>query len=169
MWNKIVCWPTNLPKLKKQKMFKCRHCKRRFITRQGLGGHTSKMHPGASTGYQRKLIRRAERESDRAVHRIAKELYAGLKQGTLDHRTNTTFKWLRNRMTAYEKAQAQLPAGEAASGAGLITTEKIKQSEKDRVRRIKNKVWRVLEKPQAERKKLLGGKWLARFDLIKPS
>ena len=35
--------------------------------------------------------------------------------------------------------------------------EKIKQSEKDRVRRIKNKVWRVLEKPEAERKKLLGG------------
>lgn len=52
--------------------FTCKLCNKTFYTRQGLGGHASKKHPGASTSYNKKVQRRAERNNDRLVLQVAK-------------------------------------------------------------------------------------------------
>ena len=38
------------------------------------------------------------------MHRVAKEIYTGLKNETLDPVTAKTFRWLRKRQTNAEKA-----------------------------------------------------------------
>ena len=82
-----------LPTKLKKKNFSCKHCSKQFKTRQALGGHTSKLHPGRSEKFKLGLIRREERANDRYVHSLAKEIYQSLKQNTLDVKTYQTFKW----------------------------------------------------------------------------
>ena len=68
-----------------------------------MGGHTAKSHRGMSERNARKITRRMERTTDRAVHRLAKAIYAKMKQGTLDALMQDTFKTMRRRMTAAER------------------------------------------------------------------
>ena len=78
-----------------QSVFQCRHCSKSFATRQGLGGHASKKHPGLSLTYQAKVTRRHQRKNDRLVLNIAKDLLSGMsgKDGdTLDPLTAKLFK-----------------------------------------------------------------------------
>ena len=133
-------------------MFRCRHCRRAFPTRQALGGHTGKKHHGASDIYRKKVQRRAERCNDRLVHKIAKQIYAGMKERKLDPITKNTFKWNRKRLTAAERAQIQIckkQGKKIKKGKNMptIDEELVKQSDKGRVRRIKEKVWKVLNRP----------------------
>ena len=95
-------WPR--PLKTKKKLFSCEHCSRKFRTRQALGGHTSKIHPGSSERFKRMIVRREQRANDRHVHRLAKEIYVGLKLNTLDAKTYKTFKWQRNRLSNHELA-----------------------------------------------------------------
>ena len=92
-----------MPYRKSKMQFKCRHCTKRFRSRQALGGHASKIHPGKSEKNAHKVTVRARRFNERAVHKIAKEIYAEMKAGTLDDLMKHTFRWRRNRKTVAEK------------------------------------------------------------------
>ena len=70
-------WPKP-PRIVKRRNFSCKICAKKFRTRQALGGHMSKLHPGSSEKYKRKLMRREERVNDRYVHSLAKEIHEGL-------------------------------------------------------------------------------------------
>lgn len=52
--------------------FICSECNEFFETGQALGGHMSRVHPGQSISYARKLQRREERGFDRELLRLAK-------------------------------------------------------------------------------------------------
>ena len=55
--------------------FICKSCNEEFGTGQALGGHMSRVHPGESKSYQKKLQRRDERHFDRALLRYAKQMH----------------------------------------------------------------------------------------------
>ena len=152
--------PPKLPKVISKNQFKCKHCKIRFRTRQALGGHTSKKHAGLSTTFAYQMIRRAERVNERYVHRLAKEIYHGLQQNTLDQQTLRTFKWQRKRLTLHERA---VLLGESKDVLDEQTIKQIKESDKGRVRKIKVKVWAVLRRPHSLQRHLLGPDWLEKF------
>ena len=86
----------------KKQAFECKHCKRSFTTRQGLGGHASKRHPGESDTYQAKVTRRAQRKNDRMVLGIAKQLLISINKGSIDDFTRKVFKRQRNRRPILE-------------------------------------------------------------------
>jgi len=50
-------------------------CTRRFKLFTQLGGHKSKSHPNRSTVYQAKMIKRKARENERALLKMAKEVF----------------------------------------------------------------------------------------------
>ena len=52
--------------------FHCEACNEDFLTGQALGGHMSRVHPGQSNSYARKIQRREERTFDRELLRLAK-------------------------------------------------------------------------------------------------
>ena len=54
--------------------------------------------------YAAKKAKRESRLLDRAIYTIAKSLHLSMKEKTLDQRTLSTFKWIKNRMTAAERA-----------------------------------------------------------------
>ena len=56
--------------------FHCDECNEDFTTGQALGGHMSRVHPGRSETYARKVERRREREFDRELLRLAKIKHA---------------------------------------------------------------------------------------------
>lgn len=55
--------------------FICKSCNEEFGTGQALGGHMSRVHPGESKSYQKKLQRRDERHFDRALLKYAKKMH----------------------------------------------------------------------------------------------
>ena len=59
-----------------EESFYCIPCEEFFETGQALGGHMSRCHPGQSDSYARKVQRRKEREPDRELLRLAKEMHA---------------------------------------------------------------------------------------------
>jgi hypothetical protein len=61
---------------KDQQEFICKECNENFHTGQALGGHMSRVHPGQSSSYARKLQRRDERVLDREFLRFAKIMHA---------------------------------------------------------------------------------------------
>lgn len=85
--------------------FTCRHCGIAFQTRQGLGGHASKKHPGQSETYQAKVIRRSQRKNDRLVLGIAKDLLKAMtsEKEVLDPLTAMLFKRQRRPRTYLAK------------------------------------------------------------------
>jgi len=74
----------NTPDLEMQKIqdgsqasaFYCSTCDEHFSTGQALGGHMSRVHPGQSNSYARKIQRREERAFDRELLRLAKVKHA---------------------------------------------------------------------------------------------
>ena len=70
-----VCVTSRDPETGKQ-IFYCRPCDEEFDTGQALGGHMSRVHPGKSESYARKIARRREREFDRELLRLSKEQHA---------------------------------------------------------------------------------------------
>ena len=118
------------------------------------------MHPGKSETFKKQMVRREERTAERYVHQLAKQIYAGLRNNTLDPRTHETFKWQRKRLALYEKAQLQTNPDQAAP---TFTVQQQKESDKGRVRKIKVKVKRVLEMPYCVQKLKLGKEWLEKF------
>ena len=85
------------------------------------------------------------------MHAIAKALYEAMKAEKLDTVTYSTFKWLRNRKTAAEQEEEANSEGRSPSVVSTDILQRNKQSDKGRVRRIKDKVWRVLKLPQITR------------------
>ncbi len=57
------------------KAYKCEHCFLKYKSPQALGGHQSKAHPGQSSTYSLKLLKRKEREPERMMLQEAKDLY----------------------------------------------------------------------------------------------
>jgi len=53
---------------------KCKFCDKKF-TRQGLGGHMSRAHPGQSLDYKKKKETRANREDALGLLRLAQDVY----------------------------------------------------------------------------------------------
>lgn len=64
--------PSQLEERKERSRFHCDECNENFTTGQALGGHMSRVHPGKSSSYARKVNRREERTFDRELLRLAK-------------------------------------------------------------------------------------------------
>ena len=60
--------PTNLVE-----NFLCEKCGEVFTSGWALGGHASRVHPGESMSYRKKIQRRQERENERLLLKLAKE------------------------------------------------------------------------------------------------
>lgn len=65
----------------KEPDFQCKTCREVFPTGQALGGHMSRVHPGQSTSYAKKLQRRDERSFDRELLRLAKIMHSEEHKG----------------------------------------------------------------------------------------
>ena len=93
-----------------------------------------------------------------------------MKQGGLQGKARDTFKWIKNRATVAEQLEKALNTKHKSDSVQeqLVPQELIKLSDKGRVRRIKEKVWKVLERPTGERKRMLDEVWMKKFDVIKP-
>ena len=59
---------------KPSELRKCKFCEKKF-TRQGLGGHMSRAHPGQSEDYKKKKETRHGREDDLRLLRLAQDVY----------------------------------------------------------------------------------------------
>mmetsp|Transcript_25880 Transcript_25880/g.25150 ORF Transcript_25880/g.25150 Transcript_25880/m.25150 type:complete len:105 (+) Transcript_25880:206-520(+) len=55
--------------------FECPKCHEKFARGQALGGHMSRVHPGGSDTYNKKLKRREERTQERKILKLAKEKF----------------------------------------------------------------------------------------------
>lgn len=53
--------------------FLCEKCGEVFTSGWALGGHASRVHPGESISYRKKIQRRQERENERLLLKLAKE------------------------------------------------------------------------------------------------
>ena len=69
----------------------------------------SKNHPGQSASYNQKLMIKAQQRGERELTRLTKEIIQGLKNKTLDHITEKTFRWIRTRSTHAEDYQRLNP------------------------------------------------------------
>ena len=69
-----------------------------------MGGHTRINHKGMSIDYNHRVTRWKSRKNDRMVHKIAKEMYMEIKEGTLDGLTSSTFKQKKNCLSKVERA-----------------------------------------------------------------
>ena len=93
-----------------------------------------------------------------------------MKGGGLDEVTAKTFAWIRNRPTAAER---ELAAGKDDQNSALTTDEKSPEviardyrADKGRIRRIGEKVVRLLTKPYALRMQLVSPEWFERIEQI---
>lgn len=57
-----------------EELIQCKLCDKKF-TRQGLGGHMSRAHPGQSEDYKRKKETRKNREEQLELLRLAQKVY----------------------------------------------------------------------------------------------
>ena len=160
-WNKVIAFPTELPSTTKRsesKPYKCQHCKAAFSTGHSLGGHMRKSHLGKATLYASKKAKRQGRIQERGIYAIAKSLHFSMKDKTIDPLTLNTFKWIKNRYTAAERAEFNLGQN------GPTNTICEKECNKGRIRRLKVKVKRVMSLPRSERQALLSPSWMDLFD-----
>ena len=150
-------------RIKKLKTYKCHHCDARFVKRQSLGGHAVKVHKGLSPNYIAKKINREKRTRERALHCIAKEIHFAMKAGTLDAITGQTFRWIRNRLTAAEREEVLGVRQEVDVNDPDIKARDYR-ADKGRIRRLKEKIERVLKMPQATKQEMIGAHWLERLE-----
>ena len=83
--------------------YKCRHCGRQFKHRFELGGHVTKNHRLQNSNYAMRKEIRGTRVRERAIHAMAKAIHLAMESGSLDKKTNKTFKWIKNRPIAAER------------------------------------------------------------------
>ena len=88
-----------------------------------------------------------------------------MKEGRLDGRTQNTFKWIKNRPTAAEREEME-NASNGTKSPEIIKRDQ--RADKGRISRIKIKVWQVISRPRAERKKLVGQEWYLLMNKIDP-
>ena len=121
-----------------------------FNTRQGLGGHASKKHPGQSESYIAKLTRRSQRHNDRLVLKIAKDLHKVLTEdpGSLDPLTASLFRRQRKPRKTKSEDDPSKKKGQNAKGSKGDQTASKKMSERDRgrLRRLKEKIWLLMNR-----------------------
>ena len=96
---------------------------------------------------------REERVEERALHGLAKAIHFEMKAGKLDDVTHKTFKWMKNRLTAAEKEQLERDKNGdqdvPAEQKPLNIVERDKRADKGRIRRIKEKVIRIIAQPRS--------------------
>lgn len=125
-----------------------------------------------SKEYQVRMKLWYERRGERDIHAFSKELYGMIKEGTLDEVTKRTFKQRKRQMSRVERAyQAEIE--HARTGAeiepGLVVTpEQIKNSDKSKIRSIKNKVKAIMHLSYRVRSELMTPFWNDKLeDLIR--
>lgn len=122
-----------------------------------------KVHKGLSPNYIAKKINREKRTRERALHAIAKEIHFAMKDGTLDEVTGQTFKWIRNRLTAAEREEVLGVRQDVDVNDPEIKARDYR-ADKGRIRRLKEKIERVLKMPQAAKQEMIGAHWLERLE-----
>ena len=141
----MIAFPYKVGRSNKPDPFICTHCGRGFEVRTDLGGHVRKMHAG-SLNYAAKRAKRDSRVIDRAVQGLSKRINITMKAKKLDQLSHEFFRWKNGRMIASEKEELNgLRTAEMASDPAIIKRDKT--AEKGRVRRIKVKVMKLLDKP----------------------
>ena len=121
------------------------------------------MHRGQNSKYMAMIAVRVRRTNDRALHRVAKSIHEAMQLGTLDAVTRKTFKWIKNRPTAAEREAREETNDNrnrctATRARMIIVRDKI--ADKGRVRRLKEKVRRILKLPKDIRRTLASARWL---------
>ena len=86
-----------------------------------------------------------------------------MKSGALDPLTHDTFKWIRNRPTAAER-EAMLGMPPQPKSAEIVARDY--RSDKARIRRIGEKMCRLLAKPVDEQERLVSRWGLERMRTI---
>ena len=143
---------------KKPALYACRHCSRTFAVRTDLGGHVRKMHAG-SEKYAAKRAKRDSREIERAVHDFSKAINIAMNEKRLDDITLNYFKWKNGRMVASEReVKDGVRTQEMATDPKIVKRDKTAQ--KGRVRRIKVKTMRLLDRPRTDWDRLVGSDWM---------
>ena len=100
---------------------------------------------------------------------MAKAIHGAMVAGTLDKKTNETFKWIKNRPIAAERERQEQSTTSKELGNKMKSSDIVardKKANKGRVRRLKDKVSRILDKPQEVRMSLLSTKWLKMLNQI---
>ena len=97
-----------------------------------------------------------------------------MKLGKLDATTSTTFAWIKNRPTAAEReTKQQIDKFDQVSDqtsqcqSTQLTAEIIARNyraDKGRIRRLGEKLVRLLAKPKATQVQLLGPEWFERIE-----
>ena len=105
------------------------------------------------------MAKRDSRVIDRAVQSLAKAINISMKQKTLDPLTAKHFQWMNGRMIASEREELNgTRTNEIVLDPAIISRDKT--AEKGRVRRLKVKVLRLLDRPEIEWSKLVGPEWV---------
>ena len=86
-----------------------------------------------------------------------------MKDGTLDDITAQTFKWIKNRLTAAEREEVSGVREEVDVNDPQIKARDYR-ADKGRIRRLKEKIERVLKMPQAAKEEMIGAHWLERLE-----
>ena len=160
----MVAFPYKLNRSNKPDPYVCTHCGRGFDVRTDLGGHVRKMHAG-SLKYAAKRTKRDSRVIDRAVQGLSKSINIQMKAKNLDQLSHDFFKWKNGRMIASEREEQNgLRTQEMATDPAIIKRDKT--AEKGRVRRIKVKVMKLLNKPSCDWPRLIGEKWIPGLEVI---
>ena len=154
----MLTFPKKSSRSKKPVLFACRHCPRVFEVRTDLGGHVRKMHAG-SEKYAAKRAKRDSREIERAVQGFSKAINIAMREKRLDQTTLDYFKWKNGRMIVSEIEELNgTRTKEMATDPAIIKRDKTAQ--KGRVRRIKVKTFKLLDRPRTDWDRLIGSQWI---------
>ena len=88
-----------------------------------------------------------------------------MKYGTLDPVTGSTFAWIRNRPTAAEREEMD-PAHASTIKMTAEIHARDYRADKGRIRRLREKLERLLAQPSDMRARLVSPKWFDRFEII---
>ena len=140
------------------------------------------MHLGKSESYAAKRSKRESRVLNRAIYGFAQLIYNAMMLGTLDPITQKTFL-INSRKSKVECGIKNYghPKQDDGMNTEFIHTESDNSEEirqniererryrKGRIRTVKGRVEKVISLPRSEWYQFVGGEWLARLELIKPT
>ena len=140
-----------------------------------MGGHIRSRHPRMSKTYRQRQIIFQKRARDRKCHTVARDLYEKIKVDGLDPRDEKTFKQQKNQMSRVEKWRKALQEMELTANHDRymeldprlhVTPEQIHNSDKSKIRCIKQKIYDQLKLSESERRKNMTEYWAKRLDEI---